>query len=310
MAMRVRAVEARDEGEWLRMRCALWPEQDAAGHLAEMEEVLGSGALHGIEGGVLVAEDDDGGLCGFVELSIKPMDGFETGPVAYVEGWYVDEGHRRRGIGRKLLAGAERWALKQGCAEIGSGCYATNTISHAGHLACGFEEIRDEIFFRKRLREGKATRRRHAAPVNEMDWIGLCEGRLDVSAAVGFVSDARCGGIDVFLGMTRAETDREGRELVALDYEAYAAMAEKQLRELAKRAREKWPVVKLAILHQTGRVRLGEASVVIAVATPHRADAFEACRWLIDQLKVDVAIWKKEVWEGGTGTWVHPEKTH
>ena len=122
------------------------------------------------------------------------------------------------------------------------------------------------------------------------------------------VADAAAGGIAVFLGTTRAETHADGRELVALDYEAYAEMAEGQLGDLAARAREKWPVVSLTILHRTGRVGLGEASVLIAVATPHRAAAFECCRWLIDTLKAEVAVWKKEVWADGETSWVDPAR--
>jgi molybdopterin synthase catalytic subunit len=73
------------------------------------------------------------------------------------------------------------------------------------------------------------------------------------------------------------------------------------------RARDRWPIARLALLHRTGRVGLGEPSVIIAVATPHRAESFEACRWLIDTLKAEVPIWKKEVWGDGSGSWVHPE---
>lgn len=120
------------------------------------------------------------------------------------------------------------------------------------------------------------------------------------------VRDGRAGGVGVFLGCTRAETHADGRRLLALDYEAYHDMALKQLHDLAAEARRRWPIVKLAILHRVGRVGLGEPSVVIAVSTPHRGDAFDACRWLIDTLKRDVAIWKKEVWEDGGATWVHP----
>jgi molybdopterin synthase catalytic subunit len=83
-------------------------------------------------------------------------------------------------------------------------------------------------------------------------------------------------------------------------------MAIEQLKKLAAAARTRWPIVKLALLHRVGKVALAEPSVVIAVSTPHRADAFEACRFLIDELKKDVAIWKKEVWSDGSGTWVHP----
>jgi molybdopterin synthase catalytic subunit len=140
----------------------------------------------------------------------------------------------------------------------------------------------------------------------EKDWIELSGAALDTAAAVRFVSDAAAGGIAVFLGTTREEMSSGGKALLALDYEAYADMAIGQMRVLARRAREKWPVTKAAILHRTGRVNVGEPSVIIAVATPHRAEAFEACRFIIDTLKAEVTIWKKEVWGDGKGTWVHP----
>lgn len=138
------------------------------------------------------------------------------------------------------------------------------------------------------------------------DWIQLHEQPIDVAPVVQFVSDPGAGGIAVFLGTTRAEQDPAGRALVALDYEAYGEMARRQMDELAATARHKWPVQRLAILHRTGRVALGEPSVIIAVATPHRADAFDACRWIIDTLKANVPIWKKEVWQDGATSWVNP----
>ena len=138
------------------------------------------------------------------------------------------------------------------------------------------------------------------------DWIELNDQPLDAAAALRFVTDAEAGGIAVFLGTTRAERNADEQPLVALDYDAYPEMAQKQMEELAHSARHKWPIRRIAVLHRTGRVAVGEASVIIAVATPHRADAFEACRWIIDSLKADVAIWKKEVWAEGPATWVHP----
>ena len=78
------------------------------------------------------------------------------------------------------------------------------------------------------------------------------------------------------------------------------------MRELAIEARNKWPVKRLAILHRTGPVAIGQASVIIAVSTGHRAKAFEACRWIIDTLKQQVTIWKKEIWSTGDATWVEP----
>jgi molybdopterin synthase catalytic subunit len=141
---------------------------------------------------------------------------------------------------------------------------------------------------------------------NDADWVQLHEDPIDVGPVVAYVTSAQAGGIDVFLGTTRAETNADGRHLLALDYEAYGPMALKRMRDLAIDARARWPIVRLATLHRVGRVEIGQPSVIIAVATPHRAEAFAACRWIIDSLKADVPIWKREVWDDGTGSWVHP----
>lgn len=136
------------------------------------------------------------------------------------------------------------------------------------------------------------------------DWLAILSDPLPLHEVIAFVSSKQAGGINIFLGTTRSENHSDGRILAALDYEAYTTMAEQQLRDLAKRAREQWPVVKLAILHRAGRVALGEPSVAIAVSTPHRAEAFIVCRWIIDTLKKEVALWKKEVWSDGSTTWL------
>jgi molybdopterin synthase catalytic subunit len=139
------------------------------------------------------------------------------------------------------------------------------------------------------------------------DWIQLQAEPIEVGPVNEFVSVPEAGGIAVFLGTTRAETSPDGQLLVALDYQAYEEMAAQQMTDLARRARERWPIHRLAILHRTGRVALAQPSVLIAVSCPHRGEAFDACRWLIDTLKAEVPIWKKEVWEGGRERWVHPE---
>jgi molybdopterin synthase catalytic subunit len=136
------------------------------------------------------------------------------------------------------------------------------------------------------------------------DWIEISAVAIGAESATQFVADARAGGIAVFLGTTRGETSASGHALIALDYEAYEEMALGQLRALVGRVRGNWPVIKIAVRHRIGRVMVGEPSVVIAVSTPHRAEAFAACHWLIDELKKDVAIWKKEVWDGGGQRWV------
>jgi molybdopterin synthase catalytic subunit len=141
---------------------------------------------------------------------------------------------------------------------------------------------------------------------NSVDWLELTNERFSAEAAIQFVSDPAAGGIDIFLGITRSETNPQGKQLVALDYEAYAEMARQQFDALAQSARNRWPIRKIVILHRLGKVGVGEPSVLIAVSSPHRAEAFEACRWIIDTLKKDIAIWKKEVWADGSGSWVHP----
>src|SRR5438876_679127 len=141
----------------------------------------------------------------------------------------------------------------------------------------------------------------------DTDLIQIQPTSLSATDAIQFATDPQAGGIDVFLGTTRAERSPDGCDLVALDYETYEQMAIDQMRKLASRARESWPIIKLSLLHRVGRVPIGEPSVIIAVSTPHRAQAFEACRFIIDSLKAEIAIWKKEIWADGSGTWVHPE---
>src|SRR5690606_29903619 len=108
----------------------------------------------------------------------------------------------------------------------------------------------------------------------------------------------------LFLGTVREMTG--GRRTIALDYEGYPEMAEAKLCELEAQARERWPCENVAIAHRLGRLELGDISVAVAVSCPHRAQAFEAGRFLIDQLKVTVPIWKKENWSDGSTEWVHP----
>ena len=136
------------------------------------------------------------------------------------------------------------------------------------------------------------------------DLIDLTPDPLRAEAAIAFVTHPKAGGIGVFLGTTRAETSQTGVALAALDYEAYAGMALDAMRSLAARAREHWPIARVALLHRVGRVAVGEPSVVVAVSCGHRAEAFEASRWLIDTLKAEVPVWKKEVWADGSVTWV------
>jgi molybdopterin synthase catalytic subunit len=120
---------------------------------------------------------------------------------------------------------------------------------------------------------------------------------LSLDAAVDEVRSERAGAIATFVGTTRVES--RGRTVQHLDYEAYAGMAEKVMAEIAASLQERYDLCAVAIHHRTGRVEIGDASVVIAVSAPHRQDALAACRDAIDTLKEQVPLWKKEVYEGG-----------
>lgn len=117
------------------------------------------------------------------------------------------------------------------------------------------------------------------------------------------VGSSLTGGISIFLGTTRAERRSDGTNLLALDYDAYHEMAIEQMNKLASEASSRWPIESMTLMHRIGRVEVGQASVLICVACPHRNQSFEACRFLIDELKKSVAIWKKEVWADGTTSW-------
>jgi len=125
----------------------------------------------------------------------------------------------------------------------------------------------------------------------------LSEEPLSLDAVVAEVADERAGAIATFTGTTRIES--RGRTVRWLDYEAYAEMAEDVMAGIAAQLEERYDLCAVAIHHRVGRVGIGEPSVVIAVAAPHRADALAACKDAIDVLKESVPVWKKEVYEGG-----------
>lgn len=135
--------------------------------------------------------------------------------------------------------------------------------------------------------------------------IEITQQPIDQQAVLNHVASNDAGAVVLFLGTTREFT--RGRRTESLDYECYGSMAEKKLTELELQARQKWPIVECAIVHRVGHLGLGEASVAIAVSSPHRRAAFEAGQWLIDTLKEVVPIWKKENWADGNSEWVHPD---
>ena len=120
---------------------------------------------------------------------------------------------------------------------------------------------------------------------------------LNRDTLIGAVSHPGVGGIVVFEGVVRDNV--RGKQIRYLEYEVYPEMAEQQIRTIIAEAERRWGVERVAVAHRFGRLEIGEASVIIVVAAPHRAEAFDACRYIIDALKTTVPIWKKEVASSG-----------
>lgn len=120
---------------------------------------------------------------------------------------------------------------------------------------------------------------------------------LNINEVVSLVGDPAAGAVATFIGTARDHN--AGRRVLSLEYEAYPEMAETELRKVGETAQKKWELCRMAIVHRVGPVRIGEASVVIAVSAGHREAAFAACRFAIEEIKRRVPIWKKEIFEGG-----------
>lgn len=135
--------------------------------------------------------------------------------------------------------------------------------------------------------------------------IELTEGPISTDRVLAAVADPHAGAMVLFLGVVR--DNARGRRVDHLVYEAYDALARRELEKIARTLTDRWPITRVAIAHRTGRLAVGEASVAVAVSAPHRAEAFEAGRYAIDTLKQTVPIWKKEVWEGGAA-WIGTEQ--
>ena len=130
---------------------------------------------------------------------------------------------------------------------------------------------------------------------------------IDIAALESAVADPAAGALVSFIGTTR--NNSAGRQVVGLEYEAYEPMALREMEKLVAQAQARFGLVRAAVIHRIGRVEIGQASVAIAVAAAHRAQAFEACRFLIDQIKETVPIWKKEFFQGGE-VWVGCQTSH
>lgn len=146
----VRAVTRADAAVWVRLREALWPDGSESDHRADVEKFFDGGSRQLAH--ALIARDSRGNAIGFAELSIRNYaEGCRTDRVAFLEGWYVAPGVRRRGVGRALVQSAERWARAQGCTELASDREAANAESGAAHLSLGFEEVGSVVCYRKDL---------------------------------------------------------------------------------------------------------------------------------------------------------------
>lgn len=140
--------------------------------------------------------------------------------------------------------------------------------------------------------------------------IRIVEEKILPDEVVRSVSSEKAGAVVTFDGTVRDSA--RGKAVTHLFYEAYPEMAVKELEKIRNRAADRWPLEGVSIVHRVGRLEIGESSVFIAVSSPHRADAFEACRFIIDELKSHVPIWKKEHYQDGE-VWIegrHDEGRH
>ncbi len=131
--------------------------------------------------------------------------------------------------------------------------------------------------------------------------IDITRSPIDLDRILAEVDAPESGGVVVFIG--RVRNHAQGRPVIRMEYEGYEPMARRVLQDLENDVRSRWPVEKMAIVHRLGTLEIGDASVVIAVACAHRAQAFEACRYTIDRLKQTLPVWKKEFGPDGA-SWV------
>ena len=144
----IRPLEEQDLSEWLRLRTLLWDEADEDDHRSEMVDII----EHSDSQLVAVADAGEGRLVGFLEASIRVFaEDCESDHVGYLEGWFVEDGHRQHGIGRGLVEFAEKWASHQGCTEMASDAELGNEVSLQAHLRIGYAETSRLVHLRKEL---------------------------------------------------------------------------------------------------------------------------------------------------------------
>lgn len=138
-----------------------------------------------------------------------------------------------------------------------------------------------------------------------MGSIVLNRSPIDLKVIVGGLASEGAGAVATFEGIVRAET-RDGVALAALDYHAYEEMAAEQMAAIRDQACTLFEIVDASIVHRLGQLKIGEASIAVAVSAAHRVAAFDACRWIVDAVKKDVPIWKQDQWSDGANSWVVP----
>lgn len=127
--------------------------------------------------------------------------------------------------------------------------------------------------------------------------IKITQKSIDIQKVIDTASSLNAGAVNVFIGTVRSNA--HGKTVLWLEYEAYESMAVAEIRRIIDEASHRWPLLGWAVCHRIGTLKPGEVSVVIAVSTPHRADSFDACEYIIDAIKQKAPIWKKEVFEDG-----------
>jgi molybdopterin synthase catalytic subunit len=144
----------------------------------------------------------------------------------------------------------------------------------------------------------------HASPpaIHPNDRFAITFAPLSLEEAYQLADDGANGAIVLMSGMVRNQTD--GKPVVALEYQAYEPMVLEVFKQIAAEIRQKWDVTRVVIHHRTGKLQVGEISVLVAVGCPHRSEAFAACQYAIDTLKHTAPIWKKEIWADGSSSWV------
>lgn len=146
--MDIRLLRSDERAAWLTLRESLWPESSPDDLSNEQDAILADSTRNA----VFVAAADSK-LVGFIEVSLRDWaDGCASRPVGYIEGWYVETGHRRRGIGRGLVEAGEAWAASRGCTEMGSDALLDNTLSHQAHAALGYREVERLVLFSRKIR--------------------------------------------------------------------------------------------------------------------------------------------------------------